>query len=205
MRKEVIVINVLDMRFAGKYKRRFCLAKCFCGEEFETTLSQVKSGERKSCGCLVNGVVNNPSYKVWKSIKERCTKSWHKSYKDYGWRGIEMCDDWLNDSRCFVKWANVNGYKKGLQIDRIDNDGNYEPSNCHFVTPRENSLNRRKSKVNTSGYTGVWKSRNNNWHSRIWVMGSQTHLGTYDTPLGAAKARDKYIIKNKLKYKLQTI
>ncbi len=78
-------------------------------------------------------------------IKKRCYNKKHKSYKDYGGRGITMCEEWLDDKMKFVTWSLDNGYNKDLQIDRIDNNGNYEPSNCRYVTRQENRNNRRDS------------------------------------------------------------
>jgi len=76
-------------------------------------------------------------------MKTRCYNLKDKHYKDYGGRGIKVCEEWLNDSRKFIKWSLENGYKKELQIDRIDNNGNYSPDNCRWVTPKENSRNKR--------------------------------------------------------------
>ena len=87
-------------------------------------------------------------YGVWLSMKSRCENPNRPKFKDYGYRGIEICEEW-QDAGNFAKWAFSNGYKQGLQIDRIDNDGNYEPSNCRFVTPKENSRNRRNTKLLT--------------------------------------------------------
>lgn len=83
-------------------------------------------------------------YMVWITMKNRCENPNRAKYKDYGARGIKVCDEWHN-AEAFCKWALENGYKEGLQIDRIDNNGNYEPSNCRWVTPKENSRNRRNS------------------------------------------------------------
>lgn len=78
-------------------------------------------------------------------MRNRCENPKREKYKDYGGRGIKVCDEWHNVSN-FVSWALNNGYEKGLQLDRKDNNGNYCPENCHFVTPKENSRNRRNTK-----------------------------------------------------------
>ena len=78
----------------------------------------------------------------YKHIKERCYNPNSKSYKRYGGRGIKMCDEWLGDYKKFEDWCLNNGFKEGLAIDRIDNDGNYAPNNCRFVTTKENNQNR---------------------------------------------------------------
>ncbi len=82
-------------------------------------------------------------YQVWSAIKTRCYNKKFKYYKYYGERGIKVCDEWLNNSIVFISWALSNGWAKGLYIDRIDNNGNYEPSNCRFVTPKVSASNRR--------------------------------------------------------------
>lgn len=83
-------------------------------------------------------------YEVWLTMKGRCENPNRPKYKDYGARGIKVCEEW-HDAEVFCKWALENGYKEGLQIDRIDVNGNYEPSNCRWVTPKENSRNRRNT------------------------------------------------------------
>ena len=83
-------------------------------------------------------------YGIWCSMKSRCENKNREKYKDYGARGINVCDEW-QDAEKFCKWSLENGYKEGLQIDRIDVNGNYEPSNCRWVTPKVNSRNRRNT------------------------------------------------------------
>lgn len=83
-------------------------------------------------------------YNLWTTMKSRCENPNRGKYKDYGKRGIKVCDEW-HDARKFCEWALENGYKEGMQLDRIDNDGNYEPSNCRWVTSKENSRNRRNT------------------------------------------------------------
>ena len=84
-------------------------------------------------------------YGVWCSMKSRCENPNRGKFKDYGSRGIEVCKEW-HDSWEFVKWALANGYHKGLQLDRINNDLGYSPYNCRWVTPKQNSRNRRSNK-----------------------------------------------------------
>ncbi len=86
---------------------------------------------------------------VWDSMKSRCCNMKAKSYNRYGGRGISVCEIWSNDFNSFYKWAINNGHKKVLQIDRINNDGNYSPDNCRFVTPQVNSQNRSRVKINS--------------------------------------------------------
>lgn len=87
--------------------------------------------------------------KILIHMKERCYNPQDKRYKDWGARGITVCEEWLNDANAFVSWAITNGYKDGLSIDRIDNDGSYCPDNCRWVTLAENNQNRRSSRFYT--------------------------------------------------------
>ena len=92
------------------------------------------------------------------------------------------------DSKTFIEFCLANGWKKGLQMDRIDNNGNYEPGNLRFVTSQENNLNRRLLKSdNTSGYRGVsWQKQNKKWVAKIGTNGKVKHLGYFDSPRLAA-------------------
>jgi len=86
-------------------------------------------------------------YNVWQDMKQRVLNPNNKRYKDYGGRGIIICPEWTNDFINFRDWALNNGYKEDLEINRVINDGNYEPSNCDFVPAEENMRNRRKPKT----------------------------------------------------------
>jgi hypothetical protein len=95
-------------------------------------------------------------YRIHVHIKERCYKPNTKHYEHYGGRGITMCSEWLNDFVCFYNWAYANGYQDNLTIDRRNNDGNYEPSNCRWITQQEQMLNRSNTLYLT--YNGVTKT-----------------------------------------------
>jgi len=87
-------------------------------------------------------------YVVYQNIKTRCNNKNYHLYHRYGGRGVNVCAEWGLDFNSFFEWAKNNGYKEGLQIDRTNNNGNYEPSNCRFVTPQVNSQNRINTKLN---------------------------------------------------------
>ena len=95
-----------------------------------------------------HGLTNTRIYSVWCTMKQRCYNPNREKYKDYGGRGIDICDEW-QDAAVFAEWALSHGYRPGLQIDRIDNNAGYSPDNCRFVTPKQNSRNRRNTKILT--------------------------------------------------------
>lgn len=94
-----------------------------------------------------HGLRKHPLYNIWSHIKQRCSDKNCPSYKNYGGRGISVCNEWTNNFILFYNWAIDNSWEKGLEINRIDNNGNYEPANCNFVTSKENSRNRRNNVI----------------------------------------------------------
>lgn len=120
---------------------------CDCGNIKNINKYHLIYGMTKSCGCLVNkhGESYTKLYDVFSAMKQRCYNKNNKSYVNYGKRGIAVCDEWLHDNSLFFEWAMNNGYKEGLQIDRIDVNGNYEPSNCRWVDNKVNCNNRRNN------------------------------------------------------------
>jgi hypothetical protein len=130
-------------------------------------------------------------YGVWASIKDRCNNTRHKSYVNYGGRGISFCQEW-REFASFRDWAISAGYQEGLHIDRINNNGNYSPDNCRFVTRSQNNTNTRKRKHCVSKYRGVaWHTKKGKvWRAKIRANGKEKYLGIYPTALAAALAYD---------------
>ena len=119
---------------------------------------------------------NTRLFQVWWDIKKRCFNPRHSGYCWYGGRGITVCEEWKTDFQAFARWALVSGYTKCLQIDRRDNNGNYTPENCRFVTSRENGSNRRTNN-DTIGVS--WHKRHLKWISHIMFERKLRHLGYY--------------------------
>lgn len=134
----------------------------------------------------------HPLYRVWQDMKTRCYNSNHKGYKDYGKRGIKICNEWINDPEIFIKWALANGWEKGLLIDRENNNGNYTPNNVRFVNRELNQRNQRLLRSNnTSGYRGVsWNKREKNWVAKISINNKHKYLGFFSRPKLAALRYD---------------
>lgn len=148
-------------------------------------------------GKYKHGMTGTKLYNVFKDMKKRCYNNNNKDFKNYGLRGITICPEWLNNSSAFLKWALANGYTEGLQIDRIDNDGNYTPDNCRFVTPQINNCNQRMRCNNKSNYRGVFfNGSTNKWQAQVRNNKKAHYIGVFSNTIDAAVARDSYIISN---------
>ncbi|MBR6551974.1 MAG: hypothetical protein IKT89_03940 [Clostridia bacterium] len=136
-----------------KNNRTQWLCKCSCGREKIIRGSSLTSGNSKTCGCQsgkkkTQELYGSRLYRVWANIKSRCTNPNYPRFKDYGGRGIALCESWLIFEN-FKCWALSNGYTDKLTIDRIDNNGNYEPNNCRWVTQKINNTNKRNNLIFT--------------------------------------------------------
>lgn len=131
----------------------------------------------------------------WHSMKSRCNTAHYRK------RGITICSQWIDSYATFRIWALANGFKPELQLDRIDNDGNYTPENCRWVSHTVNNCNRNKFANNTTGFVGVSWCRDR-YTANVYLEGKSKFLGLFDTAIEAATARDTYIVDNNLPHKL---
>ena len=126
------------------------LCKCDCGSKILVTSSHLSSGNTKSCGCLLkdfkvtHGMTSSDTYTTWEKMKGRCKNPNDDRYKDYGGRGIEVCEKW-DKFEGFLE--DMGERPAGTTIDRVDNDGNYEKKNCIWATPKEQGRNTRSNRM----------------------------------------------------------
>lgn len=137
-------------------KHTYWKCKCDCGNYTITSSNHLKTGHTKSCGCSHNNKgKNNPSYKhgkrntrlfrIWASMKNRCLNKNNPKYKNYGGRGIKICDEWLIDFMSFYKWSIENGYKDDLTLDRRNVNFDYCPENCRWLTLQQQNWNKQNT------------------------------------------------------------
>lgn len=182
-------LTVIERVGTTKARNAIWLCKCDCGNETKVNGGNLTSNSIKSCGCLrqeqlkTHGLSYSNLYPIWISMKDRCFNPNNKEYHCYGGRGISICDEWKNNFENFYTWAKDNGYDENAKygectIDRIDVNGNYEPSNCRWITMKEQQRNRRDNHLLTYDSEtrcvsewaeilgvnyGTFKSRIKNW------------------------------------------
>jgi hypothetical protein len=154
---KLVALNFQEHRYSiSGESKRFWRCKCDCGNECVVDVGLLRQGNIKSCGCykvevnkgqikhLTHGHSKTRIYKIWVDMKRRCNKTTRKDYEHYGGRGITFCPEWENFEP-FYEWSMANGYRDDLTLDRINNDENYEPSNCRWVNFKAQANNTSRN------------------------------------------------------------
>jgi len=160
-------LTVIERAGTNQWKQPLWLCICDCGNTTIVDRCKLKSGNTRSCGCLrvdtqkaehtTHGGSKTRLFRCWNNAKTRCYRPYSKDYKEYGARGIRMCDEWLHDFGAFQSWALENGYSDSLTLDRINPDGNYCPENCRWATIKQQANNRRACFLTYNGETHTRK------------------------------------------------
>lgn len=179
-------------------KRRRLLCKCSCGTEKVVDLGNLVTGKSKSCGSMVRGCKVSPTtthgmtksteYRSWSHCKTRCYNEDFLDYRYYGAKGIKVCDRWLESFENFLEDMGKKPSPKHT-LDRIDVNGDYEPSNCRWATKTEQAFNQNISSDNTSGRVGVYINEYG-YTASISYQNSQYYLGYFHNFESAVKARE---------------
>ena len=149
----LVVVSKTEERI---YRHVVWKCLCDCGNECLAPSNSLKTGRKQSCGCLMvesrgtaritHHMSGTKLYAAWQGMRKRCFSTYHKNYEDYGGRGITVCEEWNNDFQSFYDYVSQLPHfgEEGYSLDRINNDGNYEPGNVRWATGKEQASNRRK-------------------------------------------------------------
>lgn len=153
------VIGYDSYKVSNGTQKTLVVLRCKCGKTYKALYGDLNRDKVKSCGCVKaekarvrlkrHGMAHSRLYNIWSKMKARCTNPNDVSFYNYGARGISICDDWANSFDLFKEWAIWAGYEDNLEIDRIDNNGNYCPENCRWANDDLSSQNRRSAFIVT--------------------------------------------------------
>lgn len=200
-------LRVIERLENDKWNSTMWLCECECGNLSKVRASDLIKEKQKSCGCLkkeqssetgkkskTHGMKGERPYQIWDCMKQRCLNPKSNNYKNYGERGVSVCEKWMTFEGF---WEDMQeGYSEHLSIDRIDVSGNYCKDNCKWSTYSEQGYNKRKICTNKSGRTGVcWDKNSCKWEAKIVFQGKKIYLGRYESFEDAVKAREEAELK----------
>ena len=183
--------------------RRAAEFECTCGKLFRNTISTIKTGKVRSCGCLndkmrietgkkkrTHGLSKTPTYHSWMRMKMRCLNPNNKDFPEYGGRGVSVCAEWLNSFEAFL--SDMGEKPEGMSLDRIDVNGDYCKENCRWTYAKVQAWNQRTYKSNKSGKLGVtWNNKGRKWEVRISKNGVEHFLGQFEDLEKAIEVRER--------------
>lgn len=205
-------VYLRDVKSIGNRRALFKCVHCDDGKTFVAFICDVKSGHTTSCGCQssrlkkTHGLYRSQIYTTWSDMVQRCTNPRNQSYFKYGGRNIFVFDEWRCDFKSYYNYVMSlpNAMKKGYTIDRINNNGNYEPGNLRWVDRHTQQANQNARSDCISGYRGIYM-RKRKWVAQLQYYGLKFTIGSYFDKAEAVWARNNFIIENKLwEYPLQT-
>lgn len=176
--------------YKGGQKQRRALVKCDCGNTKVILVNSIRSLATVSCGCVeteskitrntTHGKSKSREYKIYGDMLARCNNENNTVYDYYGGRGISVCSRWTGAGGFENFYSDMGEIPKGLSIDRIDRDGDYSPENCRITNQSEQNYNKRRSKKNRSGKTGVYKRKDGKCGYSVYIgfNGKHIHLIT---------------------------
>ena len=161
-------LTILKIDHIAENGQTYVLCKCECGTKKIINFGSISAGLIVSCGCrqreiqkygsITHGKRYTRIYNIWCVMKTRCYCKKYREYQNYGGKGVIICEEWLNSFEAFYNWAMSHGYTDNLSIDRIDNNGNYEPSNCRWADRKTQSRNMsRNINITHNGETHILK------------------------------------------------
>ena len=174
-------LTAIKFNHKNKWGQPYWLFRCDCGQEKVINASNVKYGYVKSCGCLLkeittkrntsHGMAGTREYNIWNHIKDRCLNKNNSHYKNWGGRGITVCNRWLKFENFYADMGKAPTIKHS--IDRINNNGNYKPENCHWANLKEQANNRRNNRLltfnNKTMTIAQWTSKTNLKYATLYA------------------------------------
>lgn len=185
-------LTILENGKSGKKHQLKVKCQCDCGNITYVEKQKLVNGGTRSCGCLrgvVHGYSHHYLYRCWKNIKERCFTPHNRGYKSYGGRGITLYRPWIDDPKAFITHVvdTLGNRPKGMSLDRIDNDGNYEPGNLRWGTRKVQRGNQRERPVGESGLRWVYP-RKGKFAGWFVHEGETYRCGSFSNPEEAFQA-----------------